>query len=232
MATLTDRDITAYHGPNTSPRSWLINPYNPAQQNPASYDVRLGPVILKECLPYEEEGIDGPKDFYTAPKVALRAAIEAAARRGGQRLQDRFRWERVNIEERGGYWLAPGQFILGSTVEYISVPTTMECIFQLKSSPARAGLNHLLAAYIDPGYRGHITLELYNTSKHYYLRLEPNMLIGQLRFTLLASECLQSYSSTGHYNGDVEPQPSRVPYEIKYSTSWSHEAGNGPNLED
>lgn len=204
MSTLPDRDIPAFQALKY-PNSRLIHPYDPAQQNPASYDVRLSPIILVELHPYQ---------------AYCNQAIESAEsnrpfRNPFDEMEDRQRWKRFDMRHGPGYWLEPGEFILGSTVEHINVPLTMECIFQLKSSPARAGLNHLLAAYIDPGYSGHITLELYNTSRYYSLRLDPNMLIGQLRFSILSDCPKQSYRTTGHYNGDVEPQPSRIPYKLR-----------------
>lgn len=123
--------------------------------------------------------------------------------------EKRKRWIEVDITETD-YMMKPGEFILAATLEYVRVPVDMECVFQLKSSRGREGYNHALAAFIDPGFHGRVTLELQNINSHHLLRLKHGMLIGQLRFMQLDSKPMRSYAVTGHYQGDEGVMPSKV----------------------
>jgi dCTP deaminase len=111
------------------------------------------------------------------------------------------RWVPVDITEKP-YVMAPGEFILASTQEFVRVPSSMECEFNLKSSRGREGYEHLMAGYIDPGFHGEITLELCNMNRHHRLPLVQGMLIGQLRFSKLDDVPMRSYAITGRYQGD------------------------------
>lgn len=121
----------------------------------------------------------------------------------------RKRWRSVSLEERP-YSMNPGEFVLAFTQEYIRVPDNMEAVFQLKSSRGREGYEHALAGYIDPGFCGQVTLELSNLNQRHNLLLAKNMLIGQLRFMKVDAIPSQTYAKTGHYQGDVGVQPSKV----------------------
>ena len=107
------------------------------------------------------------------------------------------------------FWMPPGSFILAHTSEYVRVPNNLECIFQLKSSRGREGYEHALAAYIDPGFNGRITLELSNLRRFKELPLRAGMRIGQLRFLKLDSLPMRSYAVTGRYQGDEGVQESK-----------------------
>lgn len=120
---------------------------------------------------------------------------------------ERARWIKTYITE--GYVLRPGQFILAYTEEVVRIPNWIETNFQLKSSRAREGLQHLLAGYIDPGFEGQITLELKNVNNRHDIHLYPGMRIGQLRFGRLSETPLNSYAVTGRYMGDMGAQPSK-----------------------
>ena len=111
--------------------------------------------------------------------------------------------------ETGPYILSPGEFILGCTREIVKIPNDLEAIFCLKSSRGREGYDHALAAYIDPGFEGRVTLELHNMNRYNGLVLTSGMRIGQLRFASLAERPEKSYSQTGRYHGDMGPAPSR-----------------------
>jgi len=102
-----------------------------------------------------------------------------------------------------GTWVAPGEFFLAHTAEMVRIPNSMECQFQLKSSRAREGFQHLLAGYIDPGFNGRITLEIKNVNRFTPLRIWPGLKMGQLRFADLAEMPLRGYSQTGRYHGDM-----------------------------
>ena len=121
--------------------------------------------------------------------------------------KDRKRWIERKIDDN--YYLPPGHFILAHTAEYIRVPNNFECIFALKSSRGREGLNHALAAYIDPGFHGRVTLELHNMNCRHSIHLHPGKRIGQLRFQKLGDVPMRSYAVTGRYHGDESVTPSK-----------------------
>ena len=118
------------------------------------------------------------------------------------------RWVEVDIEG-GVYSLQPGEFVLAHTAEIVRVPNNLECVFNLKSSRGREGYEHLMAAYIDPGFCGRVTLELVNVNRFHRLPLEHGMRIGQLRFSKLDEIPMRSYAVTGRYHGDQGVQISK-----------------------
>merc|ERR1711903_101321 len=105
--------------------------------------------------------------------------------------------------------MPPGGFVLARTAEWIRVPVSTECVFQLKSSRGREGYQHALSAYIDPGFHGVITLELSNLRRFKQLPLRAGLRIGQLRFMRLEGTPLRSYSLTGRYHRDSTVQESK-----------------------
>ena len=107
------------------------------------------------------------------------------------------------------FFMPPGAFILASTAEWVRVPNSLECIFQLKSSRGREGYEHALAGYIDPGFHGNITLELSNLRRFKELPLRAGMRIGQLRFAKLDTFPMRGYAQTGRYHNDQGVQPSK-----------------------
>ena len=118
------------------------------------------------------------------------------------------RWVEVDIEN-GVYSLVPGEFVLAHTAELVRVPNNIECVFNLKSSRGREGYQHLLAAYIDPGFNGRVTLEICNVNRYHRLPLEHGMRIGQLRFAKVDSVPMRSYAVTGRYMNDEGVQGSK-----------------------
>jgi dCTP deaminase len=107
------------------------------------------------------------------------------------------------------YWLRPGQFVLGCTLERFHLTSDIGAQFLLKSSRAREGLAHLLAGWIDPGFHGVLTLELHNVRQLQAQPLWPGMRVGQVVFDYLASQPQRSYAETGRYLGDTTVQESR-----------------------
>lgn len=108
--------------------------------------------------------------------------------------------------------LHPGEFVLGATYEYVTLPDDIAARLEGKSSLGRLGLlTHSTAGFIDPGFNGHITLELSNMST-LPLKLYPGMKVGQLCFFQLSSPAANPYGSktTGsHYQGQRGPTASR-----------------------
>lgn len=101
------------------------------------------------------------------------------------------------------YLLHPNEFILAQTIEKFNVPNRICAQFALKSSVARAGIEHLLAGWIDPGFNDSVlTLELKNARRLEAVKLWPGMRIGQIVFYEMSAHPLKSYRETGRYNGD------------------------------
>jgi dCTP deaminase len=103
--------------------------------------------------------------------------------------------------------LHPGEFVLGQTFEYVSIPDFITGGLDGKSSLGRLGLMvHTTAASVDPGFKGHITLELFNNGGLPII-LHPLMPIGRLIFHV-ASKARQPYD--GQYAGQTEVRPSKA----------------------
>ena len=98
------------------------------------------------------------------------------------------------------YVLKPNEFILGSTIEKVKLPSTVSAFLDGKSGLGRKGIGtHITAGFIDAGFEGNITLEIKNNSDKQF-RLSEGMLIGQLIFFELKSECMRPYGSDGLNN--------------------------------
>lgn len=117
--------------------------------------------------------------------------------------------QRIGVTEAEPWMLRAGQFILAETMEQFALPDTIAGQFMLKSSRAREGLEHLMAGYFDPGYRGRPTLELVNSRQLWSVPIWPGMKIGQVVFHTMEQAPLQSYAQTGRYQGDQQVQESR-----------------------
>ncbi|BAR06098.1 deoxycytidine triphosphate deaminase [Scardovia inopinata] len=119
--------------------------------------------------------------------------------------------------------LHPGEFILGSTWEYVKLDPTIAARLEGKSSLGRLGiLTHSTAGFVDPGFEGHITLELSNVS-NLPVKLWPGMKIGQMCFFDLSSPAQFPYGNGkngSHYQGQRGPTPSRS-YENFYRADVS-----------
>ncbi len=108
--------------------------------------------------------------------------------------------------------LHPGEFVLGSTYEVVSLPDDVSARLEGKSSLGRLGLlTHSTAGFIDAGFSGHVTLELSNVAT-LPIKLWPGMKIGQLCFFRLTSPAEAPYGSGAQgsrYQGQRGPTPSR-----------------------
>jgi dCTP deaminase len=108
--------------------------------------------------------------------------------------------------------LHPGEFVLGSTHEVVSLPDDIAARVEGKSSLGRLGLlTHATAGFVDPGFSGHVTLELANVAT-LPIKLYPGMKIGQLCFFRLSSPAEHPYGSEKYgsrYQGQRGPTPSR-----------------------
>ena len=108
--------------------------------------------------------------------------------------------------------LHPGEFVLASTYEVITLPDDIAGRLEGKSSLGRLGLlTHSTAGFIDPGFSGHITLELSNVA-NLPVKLYPGMKIGQLCLIKLSSAAEHPYGSAvygSRYQGQRGPAPSK-----------------------
>lgn len=109
------------------------------------------------------------------------------------------------------YTLSPGQFILVSTLEWVEIPPTLIGILTGKSSLARVGLQVECAGYVDPGWRGRLTLELSNLGPGMIV-LRPGMKICQIRFEQVSCHPEHLYGDPAldsHYQQSQGPVPAR-----------------------
>ncbi len=101
--------------------------------------------------------------------------------------------------------LFPGEVVLASTIEYVTIPRNVACDLKLKSTLGRVWINHSLAGWCDPGFEGNITLELQNLGPEPFV-LEAGRRIAQLIFIAMESEPEVAYGEPGsssHYQGQT-----------------------------
>ena len=118
----------------------------------------------------------------------------------------------VEVASDETFVLHPGEFVLGSTYELVTLPDDVAARLEGKSSLGRLGLlTHSTAGFIDPGFSCHVTLELSNMAT-LPVKLWPGMKIGQLCFFELTSPAEHPYGSpqySSRYQGQRGPTPSR-----------------------
>lgn len=118
----------------------------------------------------------------------------------------------VDVGSEGPFVLHPGEFVLGATLEKVTLGNGIAARLEGKSSLGRLGLlTHSTAGFIDPGFSGHVTLELSNTATMPIL-LYPGMKIGQLCFFKLTSDAEHPYGEAvnlSRYQGQRGPTASR-----------------------
>ncbi len=164
-----------------------VEPYEPALLQPASLDLRLD--RLFEIFSNHRHAVIDPQREH--PGLT----------------------ETVSVDAGKPFVLHPGEFVLGATYERITLDDTIAGRVEGKSSLGRLGLLvHSTAGFIDPGFGGHITLELSNVN-NLPIRLWPGMPIGQLCIMPLLTPSLAPYGSAlygSHYQNQPRgPQPSR-----------------------
>ena len=119
--------------------------------------------------------------------------------------------ELVEIDDEP-FILHPGEFVLGSTLERVRLPDDLVARLDGKSSLGRLGLLiHSTAGFIDPGWDGHVTLELSNVA-NLPITIYHGMKIGQISFVQMTEPADQPYGSGGlgsKYQGQKGPTPSR-----------------------
>lgn len=132
----------------------------------------------------------------------------------------------IEVAPNEPFILHPGEFVLGSTYEFVKLPDDIAARLEGKSSLGRLGLlTHSTAGFVDPGFNGHVTLELSNTAT-LPIKLWPGMKIGQLCFFQLSSPSETPYGSTKYsnrYQGQRGPTASR-----SYLNFYGTDVGNAP----
>ena len=125
--------------------------------------------------------------------------------------------EPVELDEDGAFFLDPGEFVLVSTLESITLPDDIVGRLEGKSSLGRIGLLiHSTAGYVDPGWQGNLTIELSNVAK-LPIALYYKMKIGQISFLRLTSPVDRLYGAAelgSKYQGQTEPTASKYYEDI------------------
>jgi dCTP deaminase len=180
---LSDRDIAA----EVAAGRIRFDPYDPEMIQPSSLDVRLDRRF---------------RLFDTHKHAHIDPSLDQA---------DLTRLVEVEGDDEP-FILHPGEFALGSTWERVTLADDIAARLEGKSSLGRLGLlTHSTAGFIDPGFTGHVTLELSNVAT-IPIKLWPGMKIGQMCFFRLSSPAARPYGSgaTGsRYQGQRGPTPSR-----------------------
>ncbi len=126
--------------------------------------------------------------------------------------------QRVEIAGDDAFILHPGDFVLGSTLEHVRLPADIVGRLEGKSSLGRLGLLiHSTAGFVDPGFEGHLTLELSNVA-NLPIKLYQGMKIGQISFFRMTTAAEHPYGSReagSKYQGQVEPTASRYYEEFR-----------------
>lgn len=174
-----------------------IEPFDPSMLQPSSIDVRLDRFFRV---------FDNSKYTHIDPS-----------------LQQDDLTSMVEKEGEDPFVLHPGEFVLGSTFELVDVPDDLAGRLEGKSSLGRLGLlTHSTAGFIDPGFTGHITLELSNVA-NLPITLWPGMKIGQLCLFRLSSAAEHPYGSAragSRYQGQRGPTPSRAYQNFHRVDTW------------
>ena len=113
-------------------------------------------------------------------------------------------YEKIEVEE---YIIGPNSFVLATTKEYLKLPDNISAYVEGRSSIGRAGLFVQNAGYIDPGFEGNITLELFNANI-YPLKIYAGRRMCQIVFFELDQKCNKPYS--GKYKGQINTTESKI----------------------
>jgi dCTP deaminase len=165
----------------------VIDPLDERDIQPASVDLHLD----RRLLVFRNS---------TAPYIDLRADLPSLT-------------EQIEIDNDAPFILHPGEFVLASTLEHVELPTDIVGRLEGKSSLGRIGLLiHSTAGYVDPGWKGRLTLELTNVAR-LPVTLYSGMRIGQISFLTLTTDVDRPYGSRGlgsRYQGQADPTASRI----------------------
>jgi dCTP deaminase len=164
----------------------VLEPWDPSLVQPSSVDLRLG---------------DSFRVFHNHRVAAIDLRDPPANLT-----------EEVTVGSGEPFVIHPGEFCLGRTLEWVELPDDVVARVEGKSSVGRLGLIvHATAGFVDPGWKGTLTLELNNLTR-VPIKLYPGLLIAQLSFMALDRPAEVPYGSEGlgsHYQGQVAATESR-----------------------
>jgi dCTP deaminase len=194
---LSDRDIRK----QIESGRLVIEPFDPDMVQPSSVDLRVDDtfrVFRNTRYPYID--VRSPmNDLTDVVKVALGEA----------------------------FILHPGEFVLGSTLERVSLPDDLVGRIEGKSSLGRLGLLiHSTAGFVDAGWTGHLTLELSDVA-NLPITIYPGMKIGQLCLFEMTSPAERPYGERGKYQGQRGPTPSKFHQDFKRASRDGPESPSG-----
>jgi dCTP deaminase len=194
VSVLSDRDIAAALAAGRV----HVEPYDPADLQPSSIDLHLDRsfrVFRNNRYPFID--VRSPQPDLT---------------------------ELLNIADDEAFVLHPGEFVLGQTIEWVELPDDLVARLEGKSSLGRLGLLiHSTAGYVDPGWKGKLTLELSNVA-NLPIALYFGMKIGQISFFEMSSPVDRPYGSAGlgsKYQGQSEPTASAYFQDFRAQTPKS-----------
>lgn len=119
-------------------------------------------------------------------------------------LENEIKYKTITTDS---YILLPNQFVLATTMEYFDLPDDLTAFVEGRSSLGRMGLFIQNAGWVDPGFKGEITLELYNANRC-AIELKAGRRVGQLVFAKMDDTALNPYN--GKYQGQKGATGSRV----------------------
>lgn len=119
-------------------------------------------------------------------------------------LENEIKYKTITTDS---YILLPNQFVLATTMEYFDLPDNLTAFVEGRSSLGRMGLFIQNAGWVDPGFKGEITLELYNANRC-AIELKAGRRVGQLVFAKMDDTALNPYN--GKYQGQKGATGSRV----------------------
>lgn len=168
----------------------LIEPFSESQVQPASYDVRLGNtfrIFERDDTPFI--------DFKKPADIS----------------------KEVTLDDDQYFLLHPGEFVLGVTRETLRMPPNLVARIEGKSSVGRLGLMvHITAGFIDPGFIGPVTLEMYGVHP-LPLKLWPKQLIAQISFQYMAATPDRPYQGRYQNSTGVEASKYEIDGKIKHT---------------
>ena len=201
---LSDRDIRA----ELDRARIRLEPYDPAMIQPSSIDVRLDRYFRlfdNHKYPFIDPAEDQPELTHL-----------------------------IEVRPDEPFILHPNEFVLASTFEAVTLPDDIAARLEGKSSLGRLGLlTHSTAGFIDPGFTGHVTLELSNVAT-LPIKLWPGMKIGQMCFFQLSSSSERPYGSAEYasrYQGQRGPTASRSYRDFHRTDVGGTDAGAGDLLD-
>ena len=112
------------------------------------------------------------------------------------------------------YLLLPGQFVLATTMEYFALPNNLTAFVEGRSSLGRMGLFIQNAGWVDPGFKGEITLELFNANRC-AIELKSGRRVGQLVFAEMDRDAMNPYN--GKYQGQRGATGSKVYLDVEHN---------------